>query len=522
MCTRIVRSLAVLGMASFTLPCGRAQDVLWTFDGEQERGVFAHSVAGPGDLDGDGHADLIVGSLWGYPNSNGRVYVYSGRTGQTIFVYTGGPSDGLARSMALGDLDQDGVNEFVLGAIYSDYQGWDQAGQAHVYSGRTGLNLYSFGGEGRENAFGASLANAGDIDADGVPDILIGAPSYASFSPVFDIGKVYVYSGTSGALLRTGMGENEYDSFGKKCVGNEDLDGDGVADQVFYADLGSGSDGKVYAFSGEDGHLLFSRTGGYSHALGYGLALISDLSGDGVADLLAAAPSGPGDWRTSPGCVYLYSGRDGALLDSFVGEAALDQLGYVVSRLGDVNGDGVEDFAAAAPTHDGGYTDRGAVYLYSGRTRKLLYRFVGVDESSVAWLGVALSFAGDVNADGLSDLIAGATGYQLNRGRALVFAGNDLFLQAEPSSVKEGGLLLLSTRGGASGGMVLLALTAVNGAPLFVPFFLGALDGYGDHTLAATLPQGLAGLKLSVTAFATRHSGGVADSSPATFTITSQ
>jgi len=521
MCTRIVRSLAMLGMASFPVPCGRAQDVLWTFDGEQERGVFAHSVAGPGDLDGDGHADLIVGSFWGYPDLDGRVYVYSGRTGQTIFVYTGGPNDGLARSMALRDLDQDGVNEFVLGAIYSDYQGWDQAGQAHVYSGRTGLNLYSFGGEGQENHFGASLANAGDIDGDGVSDILIGAPSYASFSPVFRIGKVYVYSGKTGALLRTGMGENEYDAFGGRCDGGKDLDGDGVSDQVFHADPGLFSQGKVYAFSGKDGHLLFSRTGSNGYDLGFGLSLISDLSGDARPEILAGAPGFPGD-RSGLGAVFIYSGADGGLIDTLVGEFANDYFGASVARLGDVSGDLVEDFAVGAIYFDGGYTDRGAVYLYSGRTRKLLYRFVGVDESSFAGLGVSLSFAGDVNADGFYDLIAGASGYQVARGRALVLAGNDLFLQAEPSSVKEGEVLVLATRGGASGGMVLLALTAVNGAPLFVPFLLGALDGYGDHTLAATVPQGLAGLELSVTAFATRHGGGVADSSPATITITSQ
>ena len=135
----------------------------------------------------------------------------------------------------------------------------------------------------------------------------------------------------------------------------------------------------------------------------------------------------------------------------------------------------------------------------------------------------ALSTAGDINGDGIEDLIVGAADnslYQPAAGCVYLFAGNDLFLQSNQSSYLAGDSFTLDIRGGEPYVVDALVLTDVNGTPLFLPLAFGSLDQFGEWEFTGTVPTGLSGLTLTLMAYAQRSSlGGVVDSSPVTVTF---
>ncbi|MBC7836031.1 MAG: FG-GAP repeat protein [Phycisphaerales bacterium] len=155
---------------------------------------------------------------------------------------------------------------------------------------------------------------------------------------------------------------------------------------------------------------------------GYAVAAIGDINGDGAADFAVSAPGnqdGAGAWIGDPGALYLYSGANLALIrtidDGFAG------FGAAIINVGDANGDGVSDFAIGSPAFDDAPDDgdaslHGRVTLYSGVTFGAIRTLTG---NAGAELGWALSTAGDVNGDGLADILVGAPGAN----RAFVYSG---------------------------------------------------------------------------------------------------
>src|SRR5262249_46468525 len=138
-------------------------------------------------------------------------------TGDTI-----GESFGWAVS-ELADIDDDGVTDLIVGAPFASDVA-PNGGRAYVYSGRTGQLLYKFQGGDREQ-MGFSIADAGDVDRDGVHDILVGAPALGP-------GHVYIFSGRNGALIDMVEGESDGDFFGFSVAGIGDADGDHRPDFV--------------------------------------------------------------------------------------------------------------------------------------------------------------------------------------------------------------------------------------------------------------------------------------------------
>jgi len=164
-------------------------------------------------------------------------------------------------------------------------------------------------------------------------------------------------------ILREWDGEAANDQFGWIARNLGDVDGDGVADFVTSAPT-HGAGGRVYAYSTKSGKLLWSADGSGGDQLGTGVEGAGDTNKDGIPDVIASAPGG--------GKAFVYSGRDGRVLQSFHAEQAGEQFGQHSSGAGDVDGDGCADVIIGAPANGAGHA-----YVYSGKDGKLLLTLSG-------------------------------------------------------------------------------------------------------------------------------------------------
>jgi hypothetical protein len=373
-------------------------------------GRFGAAVTSLGDITGDGVPDYAAGQpdfdeL--FPNA-GRVIVFDGATGLELFDVEGeSQSDRLGESVAgVGLVDGDAVPDLLVGAPGADVTG-DDAGRAVVLSGVDGSVIHVFDGLAAGDAFGTSVAGAGDVNGDGRGDLLIGAPG--SDIGGTDIGMAFLYSGLDATEIDRVRGDEPGDLFGTSIAGGRDVDGDLVPDAIVGAPLGGPAGvGQVVVLSGVDLSTLHVFEPENTVDYGSVVAFAGDVDADGTVDIVGGSPSS----AYSGPAVLVHSGASGNLLYALSDTVDVTGMGISVAGLGDVNGDGYDDFAAGARRGTLFNLIQGSVVVFSGRDGSWLNLVEGFGNPTGITqddgFGTAVAAAGDVDGDGRPDLLVGS------------------------------------------------------------------------------------------------------------------
>ncbi|WP_413171701.1 beta strand repeat-containing protein [Anabaena azotica] len=440
------------------------------------------SVSSAGDVNGDGFDDLIIGAEQADPNGSysGQSYVVFGKSGgftsalnlsdlngSNGFVINGIKANdfsGYSVSSA-GDVNGDGFDDLIIGAYGADPNG-SYSGQSYVVFGKSGgftsaINLsdlngsngFAINGMTSYDSSGSAVSSAGDVNGDGLDDLIIGA--FRAEPNGGDSGQSYVVFGNaapeldlndSNGFVINGVTAGDYSGWSVSSAG--DVNGDGFDDLIIGA-LGADPNGNN---SGQS-YVVFGNSGGLTSTLnlsdldgsngfvingittfdfsGHSVSSVGDVNGDGFDDLIigayAADPNG-----SYSGQSYVVFGKSGGFTSSFNlldlngsngfvinGIKANDYSGWSVSSAGDVNGDGFDDLIIGAYAADpngsksgqsyvvfgksGGFTSTLNLSDLNGSNGFVINGITAFDNS-----GWSVSSAGDVNGDGFDDLIIGA------------------------------------------------------------------------------------------------------------------
>lgn len=512
--------LLTLAAPALAQTVGGSDEVLYSWPGVNYGDNLGDAVAHAGDLNNDGVADLLVGALFadnpGGPSTTGGAFAYSGADGSLLHAWFGnGNSDLFGGAVdSAGDVNGDGHDDVIIGAWTAPFGGFTTAGAAYVYSGADGSLLHTWGGEDQDNYFGWTVAGLGDLDGDGTSDLLVGAwkndttDSYA--------GAVYVYSGATGALLQKLVGETYQDHFGQSVGAAGDVNNDGTPDFIVGAPgfqmTGETDNGKVYVYSGADYSLLHTWTGSGDYVfLGYTVTGPGDVDADGHDDLLVCANTSTSGGLHNDGDVYLYSGATGAVLLHWQGNGG--GFGRAIDGAGDFNADGTIDIVIGAGEAD-------TAYVYSGVDGALLKEWSGDSGDS---FGVDVAGASDLNGDGRSEILIGELNFDppglFNTGAAHVHSF-DPYMASDASEVSAsaGDVLDLTLDfPSAAAGYDYITLMSISGTgpttygidiPVTVDSYLldsaaniypfsitsglhGTLDGAGNASASITFPAGV-------------------------------
>jgi len=319
------------GDARVFLVDGRTADVLASITSDSDEHMFGFSLAGIGDVDGDGAADWLIGSPAGTPSSRGMAEVWSGRTRRPICRLEGDPGFGVSLA-ALRDLDGDGTPDFAV-ATAPLLRNTAPQGSVHVYSGRTRRVLLTLRNDVPGVWFGACMANAGDTDGDGHDDLLVGGNFFGRFGDA--PGLVRLYSGATGAVLHSWSDATSNHGFGIGVQGLGDVDGDGSSD-VAVAAVRDGPDAgldQVFVFSGRTGERL-AMIEGTKPGIGFGSAIAPYRLANGTTLLAIATPRG-----TVGGSIEFWS-TTGQPISILIGAPPPNLFAGSILPCQDVDGDG--------------------------------------------------------------------------------------------------------------------------------------------------------------------------------------
>lgn len=405
--TRAVIAISLVCAASLPAQVGGAGIEVRDHEGESPGDSFGTYVALVGDIDRDGVDDFASGaslSDFGFLSS-GSVSVYSGRTG-TLLTRTHGQQDldqlGWILSAA-GDVNADGTPDVLAWSLGQQFT-W---GAVNVLSGVDGSRIHYLEADDRE-FYGRALAPAGDLNQDGYDDFAVGA--YLDGKPTWRPGSVTVYSGKDASILLKVHGRRSGDWFGISIEGNLDLNQDGIPDLLVGSSRaevqGIVDVGAVVAVNGATGGRMWTSTGALDQRFfGQSIAAIGDLTGDGVSELLVSNPNSEAGGAPQSGQAFVLDGRTGALLWQMSGTFEDERLGRDVAPAGDVNRDGVPDLLISAAREF--YRDDlyGMVHLHSGVDGARLHSFRG--SVIQGYFGETIDGGVDFDLDGIPDFLVG-------------------------------------------------------------------------------------------------------------------
>jgi hypothetical protein len=455
-------------------------------------GWAGFSVAGVGDMNNDGYMDVLVGMprnpsdtttsgqaflVYGRKNAGGSLAEYqkeivalAGTSGAlNISIPVAGAGGGFSVSSA-GDVNGDGWTDLIVSSHFEDVASLNKAGKSYVIYGSAALSALqtvstaNVGGsvagftisgwqDGEES--GTSVSSAGDFNGDGKADLLVSA--YFSDITRANSGTTYVVLGKTGNTAvdltaiknNTGgfaiVGENGTDYSGVSVSSAGDVNGDGLGDIVIGAIVASVSapnrySGKTYVVFGRStanaaidlatiasgastgGFAIISNVAGEQS--GHSVSSAGDINGDGLMDIILGAPNNSVDGSANTGQSYVVYGKTSTsnvnLSDivnniggfAIVGEGGEDLNGYSVGAAGDVNGDGLADLIVGAPGYDAAHG-----VVQTGRSYIILGAKTGAFKAG--------SFVDDIGTSG-NDTVA-STGSQTLAGGTGGGAGNDTF-----------------------------------------------------------------------------------------------
>lgn len=332
-------------------------------------GQLGTSLSPVADLNGDGIPDLLAGVPHHVadPDSDeakinaGEAFVFSGKDGSVLFTLTdptAAEDDKMGTAVAaLGDVDADGIADLLVGVPGKDIGGEDglsNVGLAYIFSGKTGqviltLNHPDEGGAEAGAAFGTAVANAGDIDGDGVTDVLIGAPGE---------GQAFVFNGKTGSLVFTLVSPftETLHSFGAAVAGGKDFNHDRKLDLVIGSPARESFQGAAYIFNGSDGSLqrtLLPATRQPFAQFGASLFVSDDLTGNRLPDVAVGAPGQNVNGLLQAGAIFVFDGRRGRIFQTLTSAAPQADAAYGAAlTTADFDSDAVATVVAGTPNQD--------------------------------------------------------------------------------------------------------------------------------------------------------------------------
>jgi len=537
----------------------------FTLLGTSEGDSAGFSISGAGDLNGDGRPDLVVGAPFRTVavGAEGETYVVFGRDGEFLpflplanldgangFAIEGVDSSDLSGFdvAAAGDVNRDGFDDLVIGAPGASVDFELRTGEAYVVLGRpafpprlrlatlAGSDGFVLQGEDGGDLTGASVSGAGDVNGDGIDDLLVGAPlADPDDRPV--AGVTYVVFGSEAPFpalvdLTTLDGTNGFevhgggikDQSGGVVAGIGDVNHDGIDDIAVAAAAASPNGifaaGEVYVIFGRatpwpaafdvrdlDGSNGFTLNGGEPNAnAGVGLASAGDLDGDGIVDFVVGAPGAGPLGRDVAGSAYVVFGRPefpavielaelgdaGFRLD---GPAANARFGDSAAAAGDVDDDGRDDLVVGAPITDAA---TGSGFVVFGRPDfpetldtatldgEAGFRIDGIAPGDST--GDSVAGVGDANGDGVDDVALGAPfadfSARENAGKGFVVHGRSCRKGTVGGAAEAEPILTVNDETGtvvvSPGDEVVVRLRAPQSGPADGRYVLWVWDGAGE------------------------------------------
>ena len=478
-------------------PTGPGTSFVWSTESNQVEGRLGQAVASAGDVNGDGFGDVIIGDF-AYDNgqsNEGRASVYHGSASGLAATPAWTAESNQATAWfsnavaSAGDVNGDGFGDVIIGAYNYD-NGESDEGRVYVYhgspSGLAATPAWTAESNQVEAYFGYSCASAGDVNADGFSDVIVGSQFYDNGEETE--GRAFLYLGSAGGLQTFAAWTAEPNQtgawFGYSVGTAGDVNGDGYSDVIFgsiFYSNGQSQEGRAFVYHGLSSGLgpapaWTQESNQMAAGFGSMVATAGDVNGDGFADVIVTA-STYDNGQTDEGRAHVFQGSALGLATTPIWTAETDQADariHSVATAGDVNGDGFSDVVIGSYFYDGGQPNEGRAFLYLGAAAGLsaVLDWAGEDDRGMDELGFSVATAGDVNGDGYSDLLVGVPGWdngQSEEGAAFTYLGSPFGPANQPSWIVE------SNQADAAFGSAVATCGDVNG------------DGYSDVVIGAYL-----------------------------------